>query len=60
MTCCVLMAGAIAALLSLKRWVAGGAIAAADPRAWRYRLRTLASQWSRSPDDDRIIALSSR
>jgi hypothetical protein len=37
MACCVLMAGAIGALLSLKRWVTGGATAATDPRAWRYR-----------------------
>ena len=36
MACCVLMAGMIAALLSLWRWIAGGT-ATADPRAWRYR-----------------------
>lgn len=33
MTCCVLLAGAIGALLWLKRWAGGGD--AADPRAWR-------------------------
>jgi hypothetical protein len=36
MACCVLIAGAIAALLALKRLAGGGA--AADPRAWRLRV----------------------
>jgi hypothetical protein len=35
MTCCVLIAGAIAALLALKRLAGGGA--RSDPRAWRLR-----------------------